>query len=148
MSDAAAPTEPPASPQRSGGLAQDPPPRHGRCGPARPDSGGSAGRDTFIDAILDGNPAVVTILAIFVALVLGGLLIAFSDPRCCTRGATFFSDPGDAIAQAWDVGLDGATRRCSRARSSTRTRSRPRSTAARSARSSTRCRRPRPTPPR
>jgi hypothetical protein len=33
-----------------------------------------------LDAILEGNSAVVTILAIAVALVLGGLLIAFTDP--------------------------------------------------------------------
>ena len=57
----------------------------------------------MIDAILEGNSVVVTILAIAVALVLGGLLIAFTDPDVLKAWGSFFSAPGNAIAQAWDA---------------------------------------------
>src|SRR5712671_6096313 len=63
---------------------------------------GQFGR-TVIDAILEGNSVVVTILAIAVALVLGGLLIAFTDPGVLKAWGSFFAAPGNAIAQAWDA---------------------------------------------
>src|ERR1700722_6554339 len=53
------------------------------------------------DSITHGSPAVVTILAIFLALVLGGLLIAFSDTTVLHAWNTFFSHPGSAISAAW-----------------------------------------------
>ena len=56
----------------------------------------------IIDAILEGRPAVVTALAILTAVVLGGLLIAFSDTTVLHAWSEFFSAPGNAIAQAWD----------------------------------------------
>jgi ABC-type uncharacterized transport system permease subunit len=56
----------------------------------------------IIEAILEGRPAVVTALAIVVAMVVGGVLIAFSDPVVLHAWSLFFSDPGNAIAQAWD----------------------------------------------
>jgi ABC-type uncharacterized transport system permease subunit len=65
--------------------------------PARP----SFGR-TVLDAILEGNSAVVTTLAIVVAIVIGGLLIAFTDPEVLHAWSQFFSAPGNAIAKAWD----------------------------------------------
>ncbi len=58
---------------------------------------------TVIDAILEGNSAVVTTLAIVVAIVIGGLLIAFTDPPVLHAWSTFFAAPGNAIAQAWDA---------------------------------------------
>src|ERR1700729_2688064 len=74
---------------------------------ADPASTASRGRGQFgrtvIDAILEGNSVVVTILAIAVALVLGGLLIAFTDPQVLQAWGSFFADPGNAIAQAWDA---------------------------------------------
>jgi general nucleoside transport system permease protein len=70
-------------------------------------SPGPRGRGQFgqavIGAILEGNSVVVTILAIAVALVLGGLLIAFTDPQVLQAWGAFFADPGNAIAQAWDA---------------------------------------------
>ena len=63
---------------------------------------GQFGR-TVLDAILEGNSAVVTILAIAVAMVLGGLLIAFTDPAVLKAWGSFFANPGNAIAQAWDA---------------------------------------------
>jgi ABC-type uncharacterized transport system permease subunit len=72
--------------------AGSPPP-----GRDRPRELGSA----IIDAITHGSPAVVTILAIFTALVLGGLLIAFSDTTVLHAWSSFFSAPGTAISAAW-----------------------------------------------
>ncbi len=51
---------------------------------------------------MEGNSVVVTVLAIIVAIVVGGLLIAFTDPVVLSAWGKFFSDPGNAIAQAWD----------------------------------------------
>ena len=54
-----------------------------------------------LDAVLTGNSAVVTVLAILLALVVGALLIALSDTEVITRFGYFFSAPGDALSQAW-----------------------------------------------
>ncbi len=56
----------------------------------------------IIESIVEGNSAVVTVLAIVVAIVVGGLLIAFTDPTVLSAWGSFFSAPGNAIAQAWD----------------------------------------------
>jgi len=56
----------------------------------------------LIQSIVEGNSVVVTVLAIIVAIVVGGLLIAFTDPTVLSAWSHFFSDPGHAIAQAWD----------------------------------------------
>lgn len=58
---------------------------------------------TIVSAVVEGSPAVVTFLAIVVAVVLGGLLIAFSDPVVLHAWSTFFSDPVNALALAWDA---------------------------------------------
>jgi ABC-type uncharacterized transport system permease subunit len=56
-----------------------------------------------IESIVEGNSVVVTVLAIVAAIVVGGLLIAFTDPVVLSAWGRFFSDPGNAIAQAWDA---------------------------------------------
>jgi ABC-type uncharacterized transport system permease subunit len=56
----------------------------------------------LIQSIVEGNSVVVTVLAIVVAIVVGGLLIAFTDPTVLSAWSHFFSDPGHAIAEAWD----------------------------------------------
>jgi simple sugar transport system permease protein len=53
-------------------------------------------------SILEGNSVMVTVLAIVSAIVVGGLLIAFTDPPVLTAWGGFFATPGNAIAQAWD----------------------------------------------
>ena len=80
-----------------------------RAAPAEPSAAAaeeaphpSFGR-AIIDAVLEGNSAVVTALAIVVAIVIGGLLIAFTDPTVLHAWSDFFSNPGNAIAQAWDT---------------------------------------------
>jgi ABC-type uncharacterized transport system permease subunit len=55
-----------------------------------------------ISAITEGSPAVVTTLAILLALVIGGLIIAFSDTTVLHAWNSFFAAPGTAISAAWD----------------------------------------------
>jgi simple sugar transport system permease protein len=55
-----------------------------------------------LDAIIHGNSVVVTVLAIVAAMVIGGLLIAFTDPVVLSAWGALFSAPGGAIAAAWD----------------------------------------------
>lgn len=57
---------------------------------------------TLINAVVEGSPAVVTALAVVAALVLGALLIAFTDTTVLHAWSQFFANPGNAFAQAWD----------------------------------------------
>jgi general nucleoside transport system permease protein len=57
----------------------------------------------LINAIMEGSPAVVTFLAIVAALVLGALLIAFTNTTVLHAWGRLFSNPGNAFAQAWDA---------------------------------------------
>ena len=55
----------------------------------------------ILDAVTQGSPAVVTTLAIFLALVVGGLIIVFSDTSVLHAWGSFFAAPGAAISAAW-----------------------------------------------
>jgi len=90
-------------PLAGGGLepaaAADAPPA-GQPGPGR-------GRlrlttSALISAVTQGSSAVLTILAIFLALVVGGILIVFSDPVVTSAWSNFFHAPGFALGQTWD----------------------------------------------
>jgi general nucleoside transport system permease protein len=59
----------------------------------------------FRDAVTEGNPITVTVLAIFTAFVVGGLLNAFSNTTVLHAWGNFFSAPGHAIATAWDTAV-------------------------------------------
>jgi general nucleoside transport system permease protein len=83
----------PASPPAGGAPPPDEPPAGAGQAPSF--------SQAIISAILDGNAVVVTLLAVVVAVVLGGLLIAFSDPVVLHLWSTFFSNPGAAISAAW-----------------------------------------------
>jgi general nucleoside transport system permease protein len=87
-----------------------PPPPAAAEPAAAEDTSASSGRPPFsrivLDSILEGNSVVVTILAIVVALVLGGLLIAFTDPDVLKAWGSFFAEPGHAITLAWDTAWD------------------------------------------
>jgi general nucleoside transport system permease protein len=90
-------TEPPSANE----LVQPVPPES-----AEPVQPGQPGRrrltgNAIIQAIIQGRPAVVTVLAIFLALVAGGLLIVFSDPVVLHAWSQFFSAPGTALSQTW-----------------------------------------------
>jgi simple sugar transport system permease protein len=88
--------------------AAPPPPAAAEPATAEDTSSGT-GRPPFsrvvLDAVLEGNSVVVTILAIVVAMVLGGLLIAFTTPAVLQAWGSVFSDPAHAIALAWDTAV-------------------------------------------
>jgi ABC-type uncharacterized transport system permease subunit len=52
-------------------------------------------------AYRNGNPAVVTVLALVVALVLGAVLIAVADPATRAAAKYFTAAPGDTFSAAW-----------------------------------------------
>src|SRR4029077_7066185 len=56
----------------------------------------------IIQAITQGSSPVITVLAIFLALVVGGVLIVFSDPVVTRAWGSFFANPGYALGQTWD----------------------------------------------
>jgi general nucleoside transport system permease protein len=56
----------------------------------------------LLQAVTQGSSAVVTILAIFLALVVGGVLIVFSDPVVTRAWQSLFADPGYTFSQTWD----------------------------------------------
>ena len=56
----------------------------------------------LLDAFLEGSSVTVTVLAIVAGVVVGGLLIAFTDPSVLGKWGRFFSAPGAAVAAAWD----------------------------------------------
>jgi simple sugar transport system permease protein len=70
------------------------------AGPAA--AGGPGLGRAVLTAVIEGNSVVVTLAAIVVAIVIGGLLIAFTDPVVLHAWSLFTSAPGNAIAQAWD----------------------------------------------
>jgi ABC-type uncharacterized transport system permease subunit len=57
------------------------------------------------DSILEGNSFTVTVLAIFTALVAGGLLNAFTNTTVLHAWGHLSSAPGHAFAQAWDTAV-------------------------------------------
>jgi ABC-type uncharacterized transport system permease subunit len=65
---------------------------------------GSRGRVLW-ESILEGNSFTVTVLAIFTALVVGGLLNAFTNTKVLHAWGNLFSAPGNAISQAWDTAV-------------------------------------------
>jgi general nucleoside transport system permease protein len=56
-------------------------------------------------AIIEGNAFTVTILAIFTASVIGGLLTAFTNTTVLDAWGVFFSAPWHAINLAWDTAI-------------------------------------------
>ncbi len=54
------------------------------------------------EAITQGSSTVMTVLSIFLALVVGGILIVFTDPVVTKAWSSFFAAPGNALAQTWD----------------------------------------------
>jgi general nucleoside transport system permease protein len=65
---------------------------------------GSFGQ-TLRDSVLEGNTVTITILAIFTAFVVGGLLNAFTNRAVLDAWGSLFSAPGHAIAAAWDTAV-------------------------------------------
>jgi general nucleoside transport system permease protein len=59
----------------------------------------------FLNSVVQGNRVTLTVLAIFTAFVIGGLLNAFSNTTVLHAWGNFFSAPGHAIASAWDTAV-------------------------------------------
>jgi simple sugar transport system permease protein len=55
-----------------------------------------------LDSITEGSSAVTTTLAFIAALVIGALVIAFSNPTVLHYWNSFFAAPGTAISSTWD----------------------------------------------
>ena len=93
-----------ASGGASGGTAQE----QGAAGHSAPPGGGgdSPRGESFgaaiIGSITEGSPWVVTTLAIILALVIGALIIVFSDTTVLHAWGSFFAAPGTALSATWD----------------------------------------------
>jgi len=81
-------------------VSAGPGPSGDAAGPRRSRSWLTVG--VLLQAITQGSSAVVTILAIFLALVVGGVLIVFSDPVVTRAWSSLFVDPGYTFSQTWD----------------------------------------------
>jgi general nucleoside transport system permease protein len=57
--------------------------------------------DLIIQAIVQGSSTVVTVLALFLALLAGGVLIVLSNPGAVHAWGSLFTDPGAAFSQTW-----------------------------------------------
>jgi general nucleoside transport system permease protein len=58
-----------------------------------------------IFAVMEGNVFTVTVLAFFSAMVIGGLLTAFTNTAVLNAWNDFFSSPWHAINLAWDTAI-------------------------------------------
>lgn len=85
-----APPEPPAEPAGPDGGGREP-------GPA-------ATLVEWLRALV--NALTVPVLALVTAVVLGGLVIAFSDPDTLEEWGSFFNDPLGALEASWTVAYD------------------------------------------
>jgi simple sugar transport system permease protein len=94
--EAASPAGPNGGPGENVPTASAPAP-----GAVPPGDGGSA--RALLNAVLEGNSAVVTLLAIISAIIIGGLLIAFTSPVVLHAWSKVFSHPGVAFSKAWDI---------------------------------------------
>ena len=75
-------------------------------GPEPQDAWSPSGRvRTIWDSVLSGNSFTVTVLAIFTALVVGGLVNAFSNNTVLHAWGNLFSAPGHAFGEAWTVAV-------------------------------------------
>ncbi|PYI68450.1 ABC transporter permease [Arthrobacter livingstonensis] len=61
----------------------------------------SQGSQVFRE-IMSGS-AMISVLAVFVALVIGGILIAVTDPRVSASSGYFFADPGATLSAVWSA---------------------------------------------
>jgi ABC-type uncharacterized transport system permease subunit len=57
------------------------------------------------DALMEGNSFTVTVLALVAALVVGGLINAFSNAAVLHAWGNLFSAPGHAFALAWSTAI-------------------------------------------
>ena len=60
----------------------------------------SGGGSAILHEILEGN-AIISVLAVVVAILLGGALIAITDPTVQNASTYFFARPGDTLVAIW-----------------------------------------------
>ena len=75
-------------------------------GNAAPDEVPPPRSNVFIKELLRGN-AVTTVLAIVVAMVVGGILMAVTNKEVQAAAGYFFARPGDMLAAAWNAMYGG-----------------------------------------
>lgn len=73
----------------------------GQDGPTRRDEE----RPTVLHQILSGS-VLMSVLAIVLAMLIGGVLIAFANPAVREASSYFFARPGDTISAAWTAMFD------------------------------------------
>ncbi|HLT68750.1 MAG TPA: ABC transporter permease [Acidimicrobiales bacterium] len=78
-----------------------PPPAGGDGGAAA--TGGGRGRSVVGRLAAVGNALVVPVLALVTALVVGGLVMVFTDPDTLDEWGLFFADPAGALEASWDL---------------------------------------------
>jgi general nucleoside transport system permease protein len=107
--DPAAPQSASAGPASTESAATEPAvpePAATEPAPEEPDGAeqarGALTGNVIIQSITQGSPAVVTTLAIFLALVVGGILIAVSDPTVLRAWESLGYAPGAALSTTWD----------------------------------------------
>jgi general nucleoside transport system permease protein len=61
----------------------------------------------LLDAFRYGNTAVLTVLALICALIIGAILIALADQPTRTSLGYFFQSPGDTFSNAWSAISNG-----------------------------------------
>ena len=57
----------------------------------------------FLEELTTASPVLITVLAIFTALVVGAVLIVFSDESVLSTWGYFFAAPGDALSASWNA---------------------------------------------
>jgi simple sugar transport system permease protein len=57
----------------------------------------------FLRQLWTSNTVTVTVLAIFIALVIGGIVIIISTPDVTAKFGYFFARPQDALSASWDT---------------------------------------------
>ena len=72
--------------------------------PGQDEAAGGRAR-LVLNSIMEGRTFTVTLLALVAALVVGGLINAFSNTTVLHAWGNFFSAPGHAIAAAWDTAI-------------------------------------------
>jgi ABC-type uncharacterized transport system permease subunit len=70
--------------------------------PPAPAGGRSLGA-RFLQELTSTSPVLVIVLAVFTALVVGAVLIVFSDESVLSTWGYFFAAPGDALSASWDA---------------------------------------------
>ncbi|RNI22170.1 ABC transporter permease [Flexivirga caeni] len=85
---------------------QPAPPERGDVLVAEQEAGGQKTRDTIGDILRSDHPAVVTVLAVICAMIVGAILIIASDSATREAAGYFTAAPMDTISAAWDAVKD------------------------------------------